>query len=274
MHCLGSIHHYYNHRHNYPILVHYFDDIYDGVQVGIPNVKFIQVPYATPRHIKKEELFYNRDNNYARTRFSKDRKGFLHMNHFLCNMYTYPNAGLDKFDYIFVFDDDCGIVKELPFDPIDKLANLDEDMAAITVGQRLKNGKPPPNHIDCREGLWEFTKKFLHKYHKYPKCQLLRDLLKDPKAEYNMNYLPWSDGSVIKTKMFKSAAWKRWIHEVNCNGGIYKHRWGDIEVLGLFYMIHNPNPIYNLNLVEDGYIDQGHFRGSTAFAPGVKNNDR
>lgn len=233
-------------------------------------MEFIQIPYTTPRHIKEEELFYNRDNRYAKG-FGIQRKGYLHMCNFVCNMYKYPNTKIHNHDYVIVFDDDSGLTKELPFNPIDR---MNGDMAAMITGQRLKDGKPPPNHVDTREGLWDFTKKFLHKYHKYPKCQLLRDLLKDKNAEENFHYLPWSDGYVIKTSMYKTALWKRWIHAVNCSGGIYKHRWGDNEIMSLFYMIHNPNPILNLGLVEKGYINQGLFRGMTAYAPGVKNNER
>ena len=265
LHCLGSIHEHFNHRYNYPIYVHYFDDIYDGEQVGVPNVEFIQVPYATPSHIKEEELFYNRANRYARG-FGIQRKGYLHMCNFICNMYNYPKTKVHSHDYVIVFDDDSGLTKEIP-DPIGE-----HEMAAMITGQRLKDGRPPPNHIMTREGLWDFTKKFIHKYRKYPKCQLLRDLLRDPNAEENYHYLPWSDGYVIKTSIFKTALWKRWIHAVNCNGGIYKHRWGDNEIMSLFYMIYSPTPIHNLGLVENGCLDQSLFR--YGMAPGVKDNER
>jgi hypothetical protein len=266
---LDSIHRYYNHKHNYPIYVHYFDDIYDGRAASIPNVEFIRVPYVTPPHIKEEELFYNRDNRYAK-RFGIGRKGYLHMCNFICNMYNYPNTKLRNHDHIIVFDDDSGLTKELPYDPVEFRGS--GYMAAMITGQRLKDGKPPQNHIDTREGLWGFVKKFCHKYHKYPKCQLLRDLLKDPNAEENYHYLPWSDGYVIRTAIFETALWKRWIHAVNCNGGIYRHRWGDNELMSLFYMIYNPEPILNLGFVEDGYLDQGIYR--YGLAPGVKDNDR
>jgi hypothetical protein len=263
--CLWSIHDHFNHW-DYPIYVHYFDDIYDGKEISLPNVEFIQVPYRTP--IKEEELFYNRNNNYAK-RFGIGRKGYLHMCNFICNMYRYPNTKIHNHDYVIVFDDDSGFVKDVDFDPINKLKG---DMGAMITGFRLKDGKPPPNHIDTREGLWGFVKDYIYKNEKYPECDLLRDVLKGPNAEYIFHYLPWSDGYVIKTVMYETVAWKKWIHAVNRNGGIYKHRWGDNELMSLFYMIYYPEPIQNLGIVERGYLDQGLFRRGVA--PGVKNNDR
>lgn len=271
--CLRSIHNHYNYKHNYPIYVHYFDDIYDDFKVDVPNCHFIKVPYFTPVNIEEEELFYHRKNRYAQ-RFGVGRKGYLHMCNFIMNMYKYPFTKLHKHDYIIVFDDDSGLIKDLPFDPVSVMASREDDMGAMITGQRLNNNLPPRNHIETREGLWDFTRDFLHRYHKTPRCVLLKELLVDKNAEQNYHYLPWSDGYVIKTKMYESGLWKRWIHAVNCNGGIYKHRWGDNELMSLFYMIYNPTPIYNLGIVEKGYINQGLFRRIQDMAPGVKDNEK
>ena len=259
--CLESIHEHFNYKHNYPIYVHYFDDIYDGWSALVPNVQFIRVPYKTPEHIKEEELFYHRDNKYARG-FGIGRKGYLHMCHFICNMYEYPNTRLHEHDYIMVFDDDSGLTKELPFNPIDKLGH--EEMAAAITGQRLKDGKPPQNHIDTRENLWCFFNDFCEKTNRY--------VWEPLNKESTYHYWPWSDGYVINTRIFKSDIWKEWIKAVNKNGGIYKHRWGDNELMSLFYYAITGKPIPNLGLVEGGYLIQGLYRDG--MAPGVKDNSR
>lgn len=264
--CLESIHKHYNHKHNYPIYVHYFDDIYDNYKTDIPNVSFIRVPYSTPQHIKEEELFYNRDNAYAKG-FGKRRKGYLHMCNFIVNFHEHTKIRDHK--YVFVFDDDSGLTKELKIDPIDVMSKRREDMGACKTSRRLGvDGKPTQRYLDTRECLWDFTSGFLKENNIIPKCSLMCRVTKD-----SYHRLPWSDGYVIKTKMYKSSLWRKWLEAVNASGGIYKHRWGDNEIMSLFYMIHNDSPIYNLRLVEDGYLDQGLFRMTQNMASAVKDNE-
>ena len=98
--CLKSLWENYNHKYDYPVYVNYFDDIYDSEQFksrvasSCPqNVVFSQIPYKTPEFLKESELFYNRRNLwYVRNSFSINRKGYLHMCHFMCNMYGYEGT--------------------------------------------------------------------------------------------------------------------------------------------------------------------------------------
>ena len=57
--CLESVWEKYNYKHNYPVYVYYFDDIYDSedLQKQIigdtgQNVIFRSIPYKTPKHIE------------------------------------------------------------------------------------------------------------------------------------------------------------------------------------------------------------------------------
>lgn len=277
--CLRTLYKHYNNKYDYPVYVHYFDDIYDdeGYRKKIhdnisSNIHFISVPYKTPSHIEERELFYNRkDLHYARKKFSIKRKGYLHMCNFTSNMYGYENTHIHEYDYVMTYDDESGYVKDLPYDPVDIMANREEDMGALISGQRLKNGAPHQGHLDTRFGLWVFTKKFLKDNNIEPKFPALKKLMKDPDAEYNFHFLPWSDSYVIKTKMFETEIYKKWTDAVNENGGIYKGRWGDNEIVSLFYMIYDKNGVYNLKTVEDGYHNQGLFRKLQSKAPSVKN---
>ena len=54
----------FNHKYDYPVYVHYFDDIYDDEEFReevrsktSQNVHFISIPYETPSFLKEEELF-------------------------------------------------------------------------------------------------------------------------------------------------------------------------------------------------------------------------
>lgn len=274
-HCLKSLWDNFNNEKGYDVNVYYFDDIYDNKEfVRFNNsygqkVNFINIDYKTPEFLKEEELFYNRkDINYARN-FGIRRKGYLHMCHFTSNMYGYPNTDLDKYEMIMTHDDESGYDKKMIEDPFEVMENTKEFIGAFKTGKRLKNGNPHQGHLDTRIGLWEFTKNFLKVNNVVPKNKELKSLLTDENAEWNFHFLDWCDTYVIKTEVFETEIWKKWIKAVNENGGIYKYRWGDNEIISIFANIIQEK-IVDLNYVETGYHNQGKFRSIQDIAPGVK----
>ena len=280
-HSIKSLWDNFNYKHDYPVYVHYFDDIYDSneFQSSIrsatsKNTHFVSVPYETPSFVREQDLYYNRtDIHYVRSSFPIYRKGYLHMCNFTSNMFGYANTELDKYDFIMTHDDESGYTKELTCDPFKVMSDRPESFGAFFVGQRLKNGQPHQGHLDTRIGLWDFTKNFLIKNEISPNSDILKFLLKDPDAERNFHFLEWCDTYVIKTEAFKSDLWKKWISAVNEEGGIYKYRWGDNEIISLFAHIYD-NKIHNLKTVETGVHDQGMFRYLQDYAPGVKDLSR
>ena len=280
-HSLKSLWDNYNKKHNYPVYVYYFDDIYDDESLrsritrhNDQQVAFRSVPYKTPEFLKEEELFYNRtDLWYPRTRFSIHRKGYLHMCHFTSNMYGYENTDFHLYDYIMTHDDEAGYTQEMPYDPFEVMASRPESIGAFAVNQRLKNGHPHQGHLDTRVGLWDFTKTFIEANQITPKSEVLQLLLNETNAEKLYHYIKWCDTYVIKTEMFKCELWKKWITAINENGGIYKYRWGDNEIITLFSYMYNEQ-IYNFKTVEEKYHDQGMFRHIQDYAPGVKDEKK
>ena len=283
--CIGpsikSLWENFNHKYDYPVYVHYFDDIYDNLEFRqmireetSDNVHFVSVPYKTPSFLKEEELFYNRkDIWYAASSFPIQRKGYLHMCNFTSNMYGYEGTNLEEYDYVLTHDDESGYKKPMDYDPFEIIKNRIEPMGAFKVGKRLKNGGPHQGHLDTRTGLWQFTKDFIIKNGVDPKSQDLKNLLSDPDAERNFHFLDWCDTYVIKVEMFRSELWNKWITAINENGGIYKYRWGDNEIVSLFaHMVSEK--IYDFKTVDDGIHDQGMFRRIQDYAPGVKDNSR
>tara|TARA_A100000172_G_scaffold16038_2_gene8583 strand:- start:12981 stop:13811 length:831 start_codon:yes stop_codon:yes gene_type:complete len=272
----------YNNKYNYPVYVHYFDDIYDNDSFrsevkeacSPQNVIFKSVPYETPPFLKEEELYHNRKNLwYVQNNFSVQRKGYLHMCNFTSNMYGYENTELSQYDYIMTHDDESGYEEEMSYDPFRVLSETEYFMGAYFVGQRLKNGTPHQGHLDTRVGLWEFTKNFLINNRVIPKSQPLKKLLLDKNADWNFHYLNWCDTYVIKTEMFKTELWQKWITAVNNDGGVYKYRWGDNEIISIFAHMVQP-VIYDYNLVVNGIHNQGKFRKLQDMAPGVKDLSR
>ena len=278
-HCLMSLWENYNHLYEYPVFVHYFDDIYDDefFRKEIKDsckqkVVFKPIPYKTPSFIKEDEMYYNRKNLwYVRNSFSINRKGYLHMCHFTSNMYKYENTEIHKYDYVMTHDDESGYDSHMSLDPFEVLSNSQASIGAFFVGQRLKNNNPHQGHIDTRVGLWDFTRDFLISNKIIPKSQSLKNLLLDKNADWNFHLLEWCDTYVIKTKVFETDLWKKWITAVNESGGIYKHRWGDNNIISIFAHIYQEQ-IYNFDLVHNGPHNQGKFRSFQDYAPGVKEN--
>jgi len=276
-HCLKSLWENFNKDYDYPVYVHYFDNIYDSEyyrkkvdEICPQRVFFKPIPYNTPSFLEEKELYYNKKHLwYARTSFSIKRKGYLHMCNFTSNMYGYENTELEKYDFVMTHDDESGYDTSLDYNPFKTLSETEYNIGAFFVGQRLKNGAPHQGHLDTRVSLWQFTKDFLQKENITPKSKALNNLLKDPNAEYNFHFLDWCDTYVIKNEVFETALWKKWIEAVNKNGGIYKHRWGDNEIISLFaHMIQDK--IYDFATVKEGIHNQGKFRGLQDYAPGVK----
>jgi hypothetical protein len=279
--CLQSLWENYNHKNNYPVYVFYFDDIYDSEELREhiigetnQNVIFSSVPYKTPSFIEESEMFYNRNDIwYSRTQFPLQRKGYLHMCHFVSNFYGYPNTDLEQYDYIITHDDESGYDKPLYIDPTIILQEKSLLFGAFKTGKRFRDGKPHQGHLDTRIGLWNLTKEFILENNITPKNNELNALLNDPNAEQNFHLLDWCDTYVIDTKMFKLDLWSKWISKVNAAGGIYKYRWGDNEIYSLFVNMIQAN-IYNLDLVDTGIHNQGKFRHLQDWAPGVKDLNR
>lgn len=280
-HSIKSLWDRFNHKHDYPVYVHYFDDIYDDkyYQEKIrkstsQNVHFRSIPYETPSFLKEEELFYNRkDVWYARTQFPIARKGYLHMCHFMSNYYGYPNTDFEKYDYVMSVDDESMFLKDLPYNPFEIMSNRDEPMGALKVIDQTKR-KAHQGNLDTRINLWNFIQAYIKLYNVQPKSKFIKDLLKDENSDQNFHLYPLADSYVVKTSLFQTEEWKQWIGAVNKYGGIYKYRWGDNDVNSLFYLIHCGDYIYDFKTVDEGYHDQGALRHIVDYAPGVKDNKK
>ena len=108
------------------------------------------------------------------------------------------------------------------------------------------------NHLETRENLWQFYKDYLNKYNlsaENIKDQQLRSAISD-NNEMLMHSLKWSCGNfnIYNVKKFLEHGWEQWMDEINEYGGLYKHRWGDLEALGLFAYTHFDNPLCDLDL--------------------------
>ena len=281
--CIKSLWDNWNYKYNYPVYVHYFDDIYDDknfqneiIKFTNSDVRFRSVPYNTPKHISEKELFYNRRELWyvAGGRFGPQRKGYLHMCHFYNNLYGYPNTEFEKYDYILSVDDESLFLKEVPYNFFEIISKKPEPAGAIKLTDpKLK--KPHQGVFDTRVGMLNFVKQYIQKYEIESKSQFIKNLFteQDPEKYFHENLIV-ADSWIFDTNIFKTPEWKQWTGFLNEDGGIYKYRWGDTEMNVLFFLIHYGSLPYDFRTVDEGYHDQGGLRHIQDYAPSIKDFER
>ena len=276
--CLKSLYDFWNHKFDYPVYVHYFDDVYDDISYRehiwdniSRNIHFKPIPYKTPDFLSEDQLFYNRsDIQYARG-FGIGRKGYLHMCHFFNNLFEYPNTEFHKYDYMLSIDDESLFLKEVPYDFFDVIATEESSAGVIKLTdpkiKRLHQGV-----LDTRVGMVDFVVNYISENNLSPKCEFIENLLSDEanREEYFHKNLFVGDSWVFETSLFQTDEWKQWNKAVNESGGIYKYRWGDCELNVLFLMIHYGDLPYDFKTVDEGYHDQGGLRHIQDLAPSIK----
>jgi hypothetical protein len=276
--CLRCLYKNWNNRHDYPVYVHHFDDIYSDNFISrinqniSKNIYFFQIDYGVPAHISEKELFYNRKYlEYVGKSFPRSRMGYLHMGHFVCNIHKFGFKGclvkeLEQYDYLMRIDDDSWFKENIEEDLFDYVQEV--PIATAFMWNHCSQG-----HLDTREKLWTTYLKYLKEIDiqasdiKYQ--QLRNAVLADD--EISMHTLKWTCGNlnIYNMKMLLSAGLDGWISRVNEYGGTYKHRWGDLEVLGLFGYTMFENPVCDLRLREKGLYQPK--LPTSGFAPSVRN---
>ncbi len=273
--CLLNLYKNWNYKYNYPIYIHYFDDIYNEEFINKINKKisknifFCQIDYKVPDHIDEKDLFYNKvEIPYVRKSFSKKRLGYLHGERFWLNLTSYGEVGclvkeLEKYDYLMRIDDDSYFKGKIDFDLFDILK--DYPIASAYMYNRYTD-----RVRDTRLGLWDFYKSYLKKFNYVPKNLNLRKAVTE-NNEIMMHNLYWTAGNcnLYNILEFKKKPWEEYQKELNRFGGHYKNRWGDLETIGLFCYTHFDKEPYNFNLKEKGLYDDKFPDILSSFAPGV-----
>lgn len=264
--CLTYLNKNYNHQFNYPILIFYHGNKYDdeSFQESIRNINretkysFHKISASIPKHIPEKELFYNRTYNpYVRKQFPKSRIGYLHANFFWNNFMNYPE--LKEFDYLIRIDDDSWFKNPITTDLFEELDNNNKLLACAYTWNHVHH-----RVLETREYFFEFIRNYAKKYNVIPKCQKLKQILeKSPKLQQkdiidNLRYekgfhelkFLCGNANIYNRKMFETEEWKQYLNEFNKLGGGYKFRWGDCEVISLYYYLHIGDEFLDLKLKE------------------------
>lgn len=277
--CLINLYKNWNSTYDYEVYVHYFGDIYLEKYINYINktiskkIYFIKIDYDVPRFIEEKDLFYNRKYlKYVRESFSKRRLGYLHMEHFVVNIFSFGCKGclskdLEKYEKLMRIDDDSYFKEKINFDLFDILEEFPfaTGYAWSKLDYRVR---------DTRENLWTFYKNYLNKFSIKPKNEKLLIALKTDNEDL-MHNLDWSAGNLNLYNMnhfVKNQNWLNFLNEVNCYGGTYKHRWGDVVILGLFAYTHFDKPLYNFDLKKKGMYDNKFPSILSGIAPSINSS--
>jgi hypothetical protein len=179
------------------------------------------------------------------------------MEHYVCNIHKFGEKGcltkdLENYDYLMRIDDDSWFKEKIEEDLFDYVQTA--PIATAFTWNHCHQG-----HLETRENLWKFYLSFINK--KNIRANEIKDTrLRDAiisRDETKMHVLPWTCGNlnIYNMKMLIDAGIDEWIDEVNKFGGTYKHRWGDLEVLGLFGYTNFTNSVCDLNLRNQGLYE-------------------
>tara|TARA_R110002153_G_scaffold40235_6_gene115211 strand:+ start:381 stop:1292 length:912 start_codon:yes stop_codon:yes gene_type:complete len=270
----------WNQQHDYPVYIHHFDDIYtkefiDDVRQTISEkITFHQIEYGVPSHIPEKELFYNRRYlPYVVHSFPPSRLGYLHMEHFATNLHKFGDIGcpikeMEQYDYTMRIDDDSWFKEKIDFDFFDSVVDKPIATGYTWYHEHWR-------HENTTEYLWQFYLEYLEENNIDPNTivdKSLRDIVisSDPDEVYFPKNLELNCGNfnVYNVKLLKEIGFEEWMNHINKYGGLYKHRWGDIETLELFTRTYFSEPIHNFDLRSKNFYEPQ--LPGWAMAPSVK----
>ena len=267
--CLTYLDKNYNCNYNHDILIFYHGSKYDDLefQNSISNINpqtkysFHKLEYHLPSHIKEKELFYHRKNiPYVRNCFPKSREGYLHANYFWNNFMNYPE--LIPYTYLIRIDDDSWFKKKVDFNFFTRLKENNK-----LCGTGYSWNYVHHRVLDTRIGFFQWVKYYVKKYNIQVKNSKLQkyllenenDIIDGRRCHLGFQSLPYLCGNfnIYDRKMFDLKEWKQYLKEFNDFGGGFKFRWGDCEVISLFYYIHIGETFLDLDLKNKGiYLNQ------------------
>ena len=98
----------------------------------------------------------------------------------------------------------------------------------------------------------------------------------DLNDEMLMHSLPWSAGNLnlYNIRKFRESNWNQYQSELTAASGDYRHRWGDIETIGLFAHTHFETGVYDLRLQDKGFYSPRLPETVGNYAPSVDTKNK
>lgn len=240
----------FNNKYQYPVLVftfgtqyskRYINNIHETID---PTIEFIELrPPKIPSHIREEELFYHRKEiPYVRKSFPKSRLGYLHALQFVAGE-VMEHPEIRKYDFGLKMDDDTFIIGEIDFDLFKFMRDNN-----YKFGPFAAKAYDHERVRQCQIGLRELVKKYIKENN--VQCGILNKSLD---KDGNWDSVVARDPTIWDLSIFRNQNWKKWWNCVNESGGIYKYRWGDLEIHSLYMRMYYPDSAwYNFDFYGKG----------------------
>ena len=257
--CLTFLNDNYNSNFNYPVLIFYHGKKYDdanfrkSIESINPNTKysFHKIEAKIPDHLTEKDMFWNLPNNGYAKGFGKQREGYLHANYFWNNFMNFKE--LKDFDYMIRIDDDSWFKKKINFDMFEELDKHNKLCGCAYTWNHVQS-----RVLETRQHFFEWIKMYVKKYNVEIKNKNLKKYINEgetdviSKIKYNKNFhsMKYLCGNcnIYNRKMFETNEWKQYLNEFNNLGGGYRYRWGDCEIISMFYYLHIGDDFLDLDL--------------------------
>ncbi|MCH7971048.1 MAG: hypothetical protein IH960_08415 [Chloroflexi bacterium] len=245
----------FNDEYQYPVVIYSFGehysekfkkDIWDRLDSTIQFVTLDE--QKVPAHIPESELYYHRTEiEYVREYFPASRIGYLHMCNFVSG-YSMHRPELAKYDFGLKMDDDAFFVKKVPNDIL-----LEAETCGYVFAPMATSNMNTDRSRQTQIGIRELLKDYLSSEGLVPSSESI-----DENGEWNGDGP--RDPTIWDFRIFREEKYQKWWNLINKSGGIYKYRWGDLEVQTLFVKIHYPDSAWHdLGLFESGVMVHGGY---------------
>ena len=169
---------------------------------------------------------------------------------------------LKDYDYMMRIDDDSWFKKPIKYDMFEELDKSNKLCGCAYTWNHVHH-----RVLDTRMTFYNWIKQYVSKYNIDVKNKTLKkcleegenDIIDNRKCNRKFHEMKQLCGNfnIYDRKMFDLKEWKQYLKEFNDFGGGFKLRWGDCEVISLFYYIHIGESFLDLDLKNKGiYLNQ------------------
>jgi hypothetical protein len=217
------------------------------LEASIPNLRVTFIEPNFPLHLTDSDYFYSRSSiPYVKKQFPRTRKNYLAMCDFVSAPHDIPCV--KDYELVLQFDDDGWLSQDISL-PSHEIYT----QSAYNLCTSHTFVVDTPSRRQTRLKFFEHLCLYCSIYGIIPANEQLRHAV-DTVDQTLFDMLPWPSCSfnLYKTSVFQSLEWRRWHSYVKSTDGIYKYRWGDIEVITSFFYLHYPSPVLDLELHSQG----------------------
>ena len=258
--CLSYLNKNYNSKFNYPILIFYHGHKYDdeNFRKSIKDINlnteysFHKVEAKIPKHLEEKDMFWNLPNNRYAKGFGKKREGYLHAIYW--KTISFGLSVFENYDYVMQIDDESWFKNNIDYD---LFCEVDNDKKYFGTGFTWYSQRNNiANNKDTRYKLFEFIKNIVEKNNITIKNKYLKEaVLNNDEEKFHTSLLWCTDIKVFNMKIIRTKEFSDFIEEFKKTDGAFKYRWGDVELICIYYYIFIDENFLDFKLKEKNLFE-------------------